>query len=159
RVFLWQGDVRLVPAIVKYLEDRRNVAYDANVLGVQAVLVIEDNVRYYSSFLPMIHGELLQHAHHLVPEGGNLSHRLTPLQAQPTVLLCTSWEEAWRDFVDYEANILGIVSDLELPRGGRIDREAGLEFARRVRERQPDIPILLESSRGEIQWRAREAGA
>jgi CheY-like chemotaxis protein len=29
RVFLWQGDVRLVPAIVKYIEDRRNVAHDA----------------------------------------------------------------------------------------------------------------------------------
>src|SRR5215510_15003120 len=43
RVFLWQGDVRLVPAIVKSVEDRANVAYDTGALGVQAILVIEDN--------------------------------------------------------------------------------------------------------------------
>src|SRR6266536_2711187 len=43
-VFLWQGDVRLVPAIVKSVEDRVNVAHDTGVLGVQAILVIEDNV-------------------------------------------------------------------------------------------------------------------
>src|SRR6185503_12455287 len=55
RVFLWQGDVRLVPAIVKCVEDRRNVAHDAGALGVQAILVIEDNVRYYSAFLPTIY--------------------------------------------------------------------------------------------------------
>ena len=67
-MFLWQGDVRLVPAIVKYVEDRRNVAHDAGALGVQAILVIEDNVRYYSAFLPTMYAELMQHAHHLVPE-------------------------------------------------------------------------------------------
>src|SRR5262245_2127609 len=72
RVFLWQGDVRLVPAIVKSVEDRANVAYDTGVLGVQAILVIEDNVRYYSSFLPTIYAELMHHAHYLVPEGVNL---------------------------------------------------------------------------------------
>ena len=159
RAFLWQGDVRLVPAMVKYLEDRRNVAHDSGVLGVQAILVIEDNIRYYSSFLPTIYVELMQHAHHLVPEGVNLSHKLMRLQAQPKILLCTSYEEAWQYFVDYEPNILGVISDIEFPRAGRIERDAGLEFARRVRERQPDVPIMLQSSRAENQWQAREAGA
>jgi len=159
RVFLWQGDVRLVPAIVKHLEDRRNVAHDAGVLGVQAILVIEDNVRYYSSFLPTMYAELMQHAHHLVPEGVNLSHKLMRLQAQPKILLCTSYEEAWRYFVEYEANILGVISDVEFPRDGRIARDAGLEFARHVRERQPDVPVMLQSTRAENQWQAREAGA
>ena len=159
RVFLWQGDVRLVPAIVKYVEDRRNVAHDAGALGVQAILVIEDNVRYYSAFLPTMYAELMQHAHHLVPESVNLSHRLMRLQAQPKILLCTSYEEAWRYFVEYEANILGVISDVEFPRDGRLVRDAGLEFARRVRERQPDVPIMLQSRRVENQWQAREAGA
>src|SRR5262245_51717747 len=159
RVFLWQGDVRLVPAIVKYLEDRANVAHDTGVLGVQAILVIEDNVRYYSSFLPTMYAELMHHAQHLVPEGVNLSHRLMRLQAQPKILLCTSYEEAWSYFDAYETNILGVISDVEFPRGGRIVRDAGLEFARRVRERQPDVPVMLQSTRAENQWQAREAGA
>ncbi len=159
RVFLWQGDVRIVPAIVKYVEDRWNVAHDTGVFGVQAILVVEDNVRYYSSFLPTIYAELMHHAHNLVPEGVNLSHKLMRLQAQPKILLCGTYEDAWRDFVEYEDHILGIISDIEFPRGGVNAPDAGLELARRVRERQPDIPVMLQSSRPENQALARSVGA
>jgi CheY-like chemotaxis protein len=159
RVFLWQGDVRLVPAIVKYIEDRQNVAHDTGVAGVQAILVIEDNVRYYSSFLPTIYAELMHHAHNLVPEGVNLSHKLMRLQAQPKILLCGSYEEAWQYFDAYEDNILGVISDVEFPRDGRMTRDAGLEFARGVRQRQPDVPVMLQSSRAENQALARSVGA
>ncbi len=159
RTFLWQGDVRLVPAIVKYIEDRQNVAHDTGAAGVQAILVIEDNVRYYSSFLPTIYAELMQYAHKLVPEGVNLSHKLMRLQAQPKILLCGSYEEAWRYFDAYEDNILGVISDVEFPRDGRMTRDAGLEFARCVRQRQPDVPVMLQSSRAENQVLARSVGA
>ncbi|MGE5246513.1 MAG: PEP/pyruvate-binding domain-containing protein [Betaproteobacteria bacterium] len=159
RVFLWQGDVRIVPAIVKSIEDRWNVAHDTSVLGVQVILVVEDNVRYYSSFLPTMYSELMHHAHSLVPEGLNLSHKLMRLQAQPKILLCGSYEEAWRDFVEYEDYILGIISDIEFRRGGVVAPDAGLELARRVRERQPDVPVMLQSSRPENQELARSVGA
>jgi CheY-like chemotaxis protein len=158
-VFLWQGDVRLVPAIVKFIEDRRNVAHDTGELGVQTILVVEDNVRFYSSFLPTMYAELMHHAHRLLPEGVNLSHKLMRLQAQPKILLCESYEEAWDAFVRYEANILGVISDIEFPRGGTISNDAGLELARCVRERQADVPVMLQSSRAENQALAREAGA
>ncbi|MBI4486457.1 MAG: histidine kinase, partial [Acidobacteria bacterium] len=159
RVFLWQGDVRLVPAIVKSIEDRRNVAHDTGLLGVQAILVIEDNVRYYSSFLPTIYAELMHHAHSLVPEGVNLSHKLMRLQAQPKILLCGTYEEAWAYFVEYEPNILGVISDIEFPRDGVMTRDAGLEFARGVRERRHDVPVMLQSTRRENQALARSIGA
>jgi CheY-like chemotaxis protein len=159
RVFLWQGDVRLVPAIVKYVEDRRNVVHDTGVLGIQAILVIEDNVRYYSSFLPTIYTELMHHAHSLLPEGVNLSHKLMRLQAQPKILLCGTYEEAWQYFVDYEENILGVISDIEFPRDGRVTGNAGLDFARRVQERQPDVPVMLQSILAENHALARSVGA
>ncbi|MGQ0732229.1 MAG: PEP/pyruvate-binding domain-containing protein [Acidobacteriota bacterium] len=159
RVFLWQGDVRLIPAIVKYVEDQRNVAHDTGAMGVQVMLVIEDNVRYYSSFLPMIDSELTEHAHSLVPEGVNLSHKLLRMQAQPKILLCGSYEQAWQHVVDYEEHILGVISDVEFPRGGRMDPRAGLDFATQVRLRQPDVPVLLQSSRADNQALARSVGA
>jgi CheY-like chemotaxis protein len=159
RVFLWQGDVRLVPAIVKYVEDRQNVVHDTGTFGVQAILLIEDDIRYYSSFLPMIYAELMHHAHSLVPEGVNLSHKLMRMQAQPKILLCGSYEEAWQYFVDYEEHILGVISDIEFPREGRITRDAGLAFAEHVRARQPDVPVMLQSSRAENQALARSVGA
>ena len=75
-MFLWQGDVRLLGAIVRCVEDRRNVDHDARSAGVQVILLIEDSVRYTSSFLPAINSELASHSQSLVPEGMNLSHKL-----------------------------------------------------------------------------------
>ncbi|MCL7979688.1 MAG: response regulator, partial [marine benthic group bacterium] len=57
RVFLWQGDARILLAMVKLEEDSRNVEFDAS-LGVPVLLVVEDSVRYYSSFLPVIYSEV-----------------------------------------------------------------------------------------------------
>jgi CheY-like chemotaxis protein len=149
RVFLWQGDVNILPAIVKYVEDRLNVATDTGEMGVQAIIIIEDGVRYYSSFLPVIYAELMRHSQSLVPEGINPSHKLMRLQARPKILLCSTFEEAWRFFSEYEENILGVIADIEFPKDGKLAADAGVEFARRVRERRPDIPIMLQSSLAE----------
>jgi CheY-like chemotaxis protein len=159
RIFLWQGDVRLLLAIVNDVEDRLNVSHDTGELGVQAVIVIEDNVRFYSSFLPAIYRELLHQSDKVAPEGVNLADRLMRAQARPKILLCHRYEEAWAYFSTYEENILGVVSDIEFPWAGRLRGDAGVEFARRVRERQPDVPVMLQSSRAENQSLAREVGA
>lgn len=159
RVFLWQGDVRILPAIVKLAEDRVNVAHDTGEMGVQLVIVVEDNVRFYSSLLPVIYTELMGHAARLVPEGVNLAHKLMRLQARPKVLLCGTFEEAWRCFQQYEENTLGVISDIEFPKDGALCREAGVVFARQVRARRADIPVMLQSSRPENRALARSVGA
>ena len=155
RVFLWQGDFRILPAIVKEVEDRRNVASDTGEMGVQAIIVIEDSVRYYSSFLPAIYTELIRHSQALAPEGLNVWQRLLRLRARPKILLCHSYEQAWRHFEKYEEHILGVVSDMEFPRGGRLEADAGLEFARTVRARQSDIPVMLQSATPDREADAR----
>jgi len=158
-VFLWRGDVRILLAMVKLLEDRRNVEHDVRVAGVQLLIVIEDQVPYYSSFLPVIYAELINHSHNLVPEGINLSHKLMRLQARPKILLCRTFEEAWELFESYRTSVLGIISDIEFPKGGLLSPRAGVEFARQVRELEPDIPIMLQSGRPENEALAQEAGA
>src|SRR5262249_1373027 len=145
-VFLWQGDVRILPAIVKLVEDQKNVAHDTGDLGVQVILLVEDNIRFYSSFLPVISAELTNHVVHLAPEGINLAHKLMRLQARPKILLATTFEDAWRYFDRYDENVLGVISDIEFPKDGVLSPRAGVELARRVRARQPDIPVMLESS-------------
>src|SRR5262245_32831740 len=39
RVFLWQGDARMLVAIVKHVEDTRNAAHDTAAVGVPVILV------------------------------------------------------------------------------------------------------------------------
>jgi CheY-like chemotaxis protein len=146
KVFLWQGDARILLAIVKYVEDRRNVVHDTQTMGVQVIILIEDNVRYYSSFLPVIYAELLHHSRRLVSEAVNVSDKIMRMRARPKILLCGTFEEAWDAFQRFHDDVLGVISDIEFPAGGELSPTAGLDFARRVRDDWPDVPVLLQSS-------------
>ncbi len=159
RMFLWQGDVRILVAIVKYMEDKLNVAYDTGVVGVPAIVLVENSIRYYSSFLPVIYTELVKHSHGLLPEGLNLTDKILRIRAGPKILLASNYEEAWSYFDRYADEILGIISDIQFPRAGAIRPDAGFELAREVRRLRPDVPIMLQSSRSENESRAREMSA
>ncbi|HEY7697991.1 MAG TPA: DUF5752 family protein, partial [Vicinamibacteria bacterium] len=159
RMFLWQGDVRILVAIVKYMEDKLNVAYDTGVVGVPAIVLVENSIRYYSSFLPVIYTELVKHSHGLLPEGLNLTDKILRIRAGPKILLASDYEEAWAYFERYSEEILGILSDVQFPRAGAIRADAGFDLAREVRRSRPDLPIMLQSSRPENEAKARAMGA
>ena len=158
RVFIWQGDFRIIIAIIKYLEDRMNVAHDTRMVGVQTVIVVEDNVKHYSSFLPIIYTELLKQSQGLISEGINLTHKFLRMRARPKILLATSYEEAFGYYQLYRDFVLGILSDIDFPRDGVQDPRAGIMLARAVKADQPDIPILLLSTMADAEEEARQAG-
>ncbi len=162
RAFLWQGDARILLAIVKSVEDWRNAEHDTGtpeIPGVPVILLIEDDPRRYSSFLPAMYAELLQHSQQVIAEGLNLSQKILRMRARPKILLCTHYEEAQKAFEAYGDDLLGIISDVEFPRGGRSSPTAGLDFVRTVRAAYPDTPIVLHSSRPEFEEQARRVGA
>ncbi len=159
RAFLWQGDARLLLGIVKSVEDARNVAHDAGDGGVQVILLIEDSVRHYSSFLPAVYTELLHHSQRVIAEGLNLSQKILRMRARPKILLCTTYEEAEAAFAAYGEHVLGIISDVEFPRHGEKSLTAGAELAQAVRRSHPDIPIILHSSHAANEALARSLGA
>ena len=145
QVFVWRGDYRLIVGIIKYLEDRMNVDHDTRLVGVQSIIFIEDNIRARSTILPMLYTELLEQSHRLISEGINLSHKALRTVARPKILACGNYEEAWKYFETYREYILGVISDIDFPRRGRPDNEAGFRFAKAVRALNPDLPILLQS--------------
>jgi len=155
---LWQGDFRILLAAVKLIEDRQNVDFDTSLVGVQSILMIEDNVRYYSSFLPIVYSELMRHSQSVLSDSLNLSHRILRMRARPKIILCKTYDEAWAFFLAYHQNILGVISDIRFPRHGVADPGAGVEFARNVRAMHPDIPILLQSSELDKAAVAEELG-
>ncbi len=159
KIFIWQGDFRVIIAIVKYLEDKMNVDHDTRIVGVQSIILIEDNVRYYSSFVPIIYTELLKQSQRLISEGINLTHKFLRMRARPKILLCSTYEEAWNYYEKYKEYILGIISDIDFPRNGVQDPLAGVEFAKNVRNEQPDIPILLMSNMHDNEIPAKEVGS
>src|SRR2546428_6480205 len=158
RTFLWQGNVRILIAIIKYIEDKRNVLHDTEAMGVPVVLVVEDNIRYYSSFLPMIYTELITQSRRVIREGMNVAHKLVRMRARPRILLCSNYEDAAQHVTRYREYLFGVVSDVEFPRQGELSPEAGFELARTVRSMVPDVPIVLQSSRTEFMARALSEG-
>jgi len=159
RIFIWQGDYHLLIGIIKYMEDRLNVEDDTKTAGVQTIILVEDNVKFYSSYLPLIYTEIFKQSQRLISEGVNLTHRFLRMRARPKILLCTTYEEAWDYFDKYEEYILGLILDINFKHNGEKDPEAGIKFARDVKARHKDIPILLQSSNADFLAKAHEAGA
>ena len=158
RVFLWQGNARILIAIVKYIEDKRNVLHDTRAIGVPVLLVVEDNIRYYSSFLPVIYTELIKQSRRVIQEGINVAHKLVRLQARPRILLTSNFEDAASLVQQYRNYLFGLVSDVEFPWEGKKSPEAGFELARMVKSLVPDAPVVLQTSRTEFRPRAHAAG-
>src|SRR5580692_50776 len=158
RVFLWQGTARILIAIVKYVEDKYNVLHDSRAMGVPVLLVVEDNIRYYSSFLPVIYTELIKQSRRVIQEGINVAHTLVRLQARPRILLSSNFEDAAALVQQYRSYLFGLVSDVEFPWEGQLSPEAGFELARMVKSLVPDVPVVLQSSRTEFRPRAHAGG-
>jgi len=158
QVFLWQGNPRLLLAIVKYVEDKRNVEHDTIKMGVPVVLVVEDDVRYYSALLSEIYTALIYQSRRILSEGYNLAHKLVRMRARPKILLAQDYESAIAIVERYGKYLFGVVSDVEFPRARHLDPEAGFELAHLVRRTIPDIPIVLQSSDSQFQPRAHREG-
>jgi CheY-like chemotaxis protein len=158
QIFLWQGNVRILISIVKYIEDKRNVEHDTHAIGVPVILVVEDNIRYYSSFLPTIYTELITQSRRLLSEGLNVAHKLVRMRARPKILLASNYEDAAQQVLKYREYLLGVVSDVEFPRAGELSPDSGFELAHMVREEVPDAPIVLQTSRTEFKARAHAQG-
>src|SRR5450755_888843 len=158
RIFLWQGNARILIAIVKFIEDQRNVRHDTRAMGVPVLLVVEDNIRYYSSFLPVIYTELIKQSRRVIQEGLNVAHKLVRMQARPRILLSSNFEDAAQLVQEFRNYLFGVVSDVEFPWEGKLSPEAGFELARMVKSLVPDAPVVLQTSRTEFRPRANAAG-
>jgi len=158
RIFLWQGNARILISMVKYIEDKRNAPHDTRAMGVPVILVVEDNIRYYSSFLPTIYTQLITQSRRLISEGFNVAHKLVRMRARPKILLSSNYEDAAALVATYRDYLLGVVSDVEFPRNGAKDIDAGFSLAAMVREEVPDAPIVLQTSRTEFRERAYAEG-
>ena len=158
RIFLWQGNARILIAIVKYIEDKRNVLHDTRAMGVPVLLVVEDNIRYYSSFLPVIYTELIKQSRRVIQEGINVAHKLVRMQARPKILLASNFEDAAQLVQEYRDYLIGLVSDVEFPWEAKLSPEAGFELARLMKALVPDVPVVLQTSRTEFRPRAQAEG-
>jgi len=159
RLFAWHGDVRLFLAIIKSIEDRMNLDNDVMSADVQCIILIEDSVSFYSSYLPMLYTELVSQTQDLMADGLNLMDKSLRMRARPKILLATSYEEGLELYRKYRDNVLGVITDVGIPRGGKLDECAGMDFAEEVRKETWDRAVLVQSSDEKYREQAYKIGA
>ena len=145
-VFSWLGNVDLLVAIIKLLEDKMNAWHDIKQVGIQMILLVEDSVRFYSSVLPTLYTFILQQSKIFSTEALNAHETMLRKRGRPKVMLARDYEEARALYEIYHDNVLGVITDVSFKRDGKKDRLAGISFAEFVRENDPYVPIIIESS-------------
>lgn len=157
-VFSWLGNVELIVAIIKLLEDRMNAQKDIEEVGVQCIMLVEDSVRFYSAVLPHLFKFILTQSREFSTEALNEHEARLRMRGRPKVIMARDYEEARVLYNRYGHRMLGVVSDVSFPRDGKEDREAGLRLASRIRERDRYIPIIIESSENENRGKVESFG-
>lgn len=145
-VFSWLGNPAILVAIIKLIEDKMNADHDIQQIGVQAILLVEDSVRYYSSYLPSIYKIVFLQSKEFMTEGLNEHQQMLRLRGRPKILLATTFEEAVSLYEKYKENLLGVISDMSFSCKGVKDPMAGNKFCQIVKKDDSNMPFLLQSS-------------
>ena len=162
-MFCWHGNADLIVAIVKLFEDLQNAEHDILGVGVQAILLVEDSVRYYSTYLPELYKLVLAQTQEFLAETINEQQRKILKRSRPKILLATNLDDAMAMYEKYKSNLLGVISDVgftvhkgEGPEKEKLD--AGIDLVEHIRKDDPMMPILLQSSQDSISADAERLG-
>ena len=162
-MFSWHGNADLIVAIIKLFEDLKNADNDILRVGVQSILLVEDSVRYYSTYLPELYKMVLKQSAEFLKETLNEQQMKHMKRSRPKILLATNLDDAMAMYEKYKTNLLGVISDVGFceHRNGRPEDEkldAGIELVRHIKNDDPKMPVLLQSSQDSICPIAEELG-
>ena len=158
-VFCWLGNTDLLLSIIKLIEDKMNLDHDIEEGGVQQIILVEDNIRFYSSVLPELYKFVLQQSMEFATEALNEHQRTLRMRGRPKIVLARTYEEALDLYDRHPNNVLGVITDARYPRGGVVDPQAGVHLLAELRKRDPFLPLILESAESEnaVQAKAHNA--
>ena len=161
RVFVWNGNSNVFLAMVKYIEDKKNIEADTRNGNVRVILMVEDSIQYYSRYLPMLYTNIMTQTQNLVQdEAADELHMILKMRARPKVILVSTYEDAIEAMNKYRDYLLSVISDVKFHRNGKDDEDSGIELLKYAKQilRFP-IPLLLQSHDIRNAARAREIGA
>jgi len=160
RVFVWNGYSKLFIGLIKFVEDLLNADADLGTGLVRVILLIEDSVRYYSRYIPLLYRVILRQTQALIEEeGGDEVYKLLRSKSRPKVLLATDYESAVDIFERHRSSLLAVITDLDYRREGRMDPEAGFRFLEMAKAGLRDLPVVLQSTDPGVRERAERSGA
>jgi hypothetical protein len=147
RIFVWNGNSNVFVAMIKYIEDKKNVAFDTKNGNVRVILLVEDSIQYYSRYLPILYTTVMTQTQALVKEDATDElHKILKMRARPKVLLVSTYEEAVNIINSYKKYILCVISDVKFEKNGVDDEDAGVELLKYASQSfKYSVPLLLQS--------------
>ena len=163
KIFCWNNSTDLIIAIIKLLEDSMNADHDILEVGVQAILLVEDSIRYYSTYLPALYKLVLQRNIASVRDALNENQQIMRKRARPKVLMATNYDDAVAMYKRYKQHLLGVISDIGFvlhksddPCSEKLD--AGVDLCNLIRKDNPEMPFLMQSSQASMRSVAEKLG-
>ncbi len=151
-LYYWQGNSNIFLAMIKLIEDKMNALHDAQTEAeVPVIILVENSVRFYSTYLPLLYKAIIQQTRM------SMSEDLTPwgaalrMRGRPKIVLAQNYEEAIALYDAFNKNVLGIITDVNFDKEGKSDSEAGLKLCRFIRSKEPDLPLLLQSTNADYK--------
>ena len=157
-VFLWNGDTKLFLAMVKSVEDKKNVEFDTANGLVRVILLVEDSLHYYSLFLPSLYSMIMKQTQKLIEEEVSDINKRLRMRIRPKVIMVHDYDEAIEVYDKYRDYMLCVISDVRYKIKGEEDSQAGIKLIRHILQSNRELPIILQSSEEENEVIAAELG-
>lgn len=149
RTLLWSGTTDLLMALVKNLEDQRNVASDTDLAQIRVIIFVEDSPFYLSSLLPVLYRELVLQTQAVMDDSLNDKDRLLRMRTRPKILVAENYEEAWSLYLKYKKFLFCVISDVRFEMDGQEHPRAGIQLLQDIHREMNDLPLLMLSSEPE----------
>ncbi len=146
RIFVWNGEPKIFFSMIKLLEDRVNIENDTRVALTRVILLVEDSPKYYSRYLPLLYGSVLDQTKRVIEDVSTDDlYKVLRIRIRPKILLAGTYEEAIELFDRYKNFMLCMISDVKFYRGEKLDENAGVQLVEHVRRQLPNLPVILQS--------------
>ena len=82
--------------MAEYIEDKMNLDRDTHLGDIRVILLVENSIRYYSRYLPLLNTEVMTQTQELIfsePQDNDMSI-VMKIRVRTKVILATNYEEA-----------------------------------------------------------------
>jgi hypothetical protein len=147
KILTWNGDGKIILTIISLIEDsiniQKNPAFSSQ---ARCILLIEDSLQYYSTYLLLISDEINSFLQNILSDPLTEEQRKEKLNRRPIVVHAQDFETAEQLFNTFKNNIIGVITDNHFKISGTQTRHAGEKISRFIHKEKPSIPILIQSS-------------
>ena len=152
RVFVWNSSTKVFLAMAKYLEDKINLEADTKLGDVRVILVVEDSVKYYSRYLPLLYTKIMSQTQAIIAEESSNDEMdvILRMRVRPKLILVSNFDDAVGIINKYRNNIIGVISDVRYAHNGVKDEDAGVSLIKYVQQ----LDFILRDRNGKVIDRA-----